>query len=70
MKYLITDIKFDCSLDDDDWTPKDQQETEESLPSSYIGTTWDASDDEDLLEELTCASGWCIKRLDYKYILS
>ena len=23
MKYLITDIKFDCSLDDDDWTPKD-----------------------------------------------
>ena len=70
MQYLITDIKFDCSLDDDDWTPKDQEETEESLPLSYIGSIWDASDGDDLLEELTCASGWCIKRLDYKYILS
>jgi hypothetical protein len=70
MRYLITDIAFDCSLDDDDWTLKDQQETEEFLPSSYIGSIWDASDGEDLLEELTTASGWCIKRLDYKHILS
>ena len=70
MKYHITDITFDCSLDDEDWTPKDQEETEEMLPRAYIGTIWDADDEEDLIEELSCASGWCIKSLDYNFILS
>jgi len=70
MKYHIIDIEFDCSLDDDDWTPKDQEETEEGLARAYIGTIWDADDREDLIEELSCASGWCIKSLDYNFILS
>tara|TARA_A100001201_G_scaffold126311_2_gene110798 strand:+ start:907 stop:1119 length:213 start_codon:yes stop_codon:yes gene_type:complete len=70
MQYMITDIKFDCSCDDDDWTPKDQQETEYILPAAYLGTIWDADDEEDLIEELTASSGWLIKSLDYKHILS
>jgi hypothetical protein len=70
MKYHIIDIEFDCSLDDEDWTLKDQQETEEMLPRAYIGTIWDADDREDLIEELSSASGWCIKSLDYNFILS
>mgnify|MGYP003345126139 FL=1 len=70
MRYLITDIAFDCSLEDDDWTPKDQQETEYILPAAYLGTIWDADDEEDLIEELTASSGWLIKSLDYKHILS
>ena len=70
MRYLITDIAFDCSLDDDDWTPKDQEETEYILPAAYLGTIWDADDEEDLIEELTASSGWLIKSLDYKHILS
>ena len=70
MQYMITDIKFDCSCDDDDWTPKDQQETEYILPAAYLGTIWDADDEEDLIEELTASSGWLIKSLEYKFILS
>ena len=70
MQYMITGIKFDCSCDDDDWTPKDQQETEYILPAAYLGTIWDADDEEDLIEELTASSGWLIKSLDYKHILS
>ena len=70
MQYMITGIKFDCSCDDDDWTPKDQEETEYILPAAYLGTIWDADDEEDLIEELTASSGWCIKSLEYKYILS
>ena len=70
MQYMITDIKFDCSCDDDDWTPKDQEETEYILPAAYLGTIWDADDEEDLIEELTASSGWLIKSLDYKHILS
>ena len=70
MQFLITDIKFDCWLDDDDWTEKDRLETEEMLPHSYIGSTWEADDEDDLIEELSCASGWLISELDYKIVLN
>jgi hypothetical protein len=68
MQFQITNISFDCSLDDD-WTSKDQLETEEMLPKSYIGTIWVADDEDDLIEEITCASGWRINFIDYRIIL-
>ena len=75
----ITDISFDCSLEDDDWTEKDQLETEENLPKAYIGQVYEleVSDDaddyevtEELLDEVSCASGWCINSIDFRYVLS
>ena len=69
MQFQITEIEFDCSLEDDDWTEKDQLETEEMLPQSYIGTIWDADNEEDLIEEISCASGWCIKSIDFRHVL-
>jgi hypothetical protein len=75
----ITDIEFDCSLEDDDWTEKDQLETEENLPKAYIGQVYelevdDDADDyevtEELLDEVSCASGWCINSIDFRYVLS
>ena len=74
----ITDISFDCSLEDDDWTEKDQLETEENLPKAYIGQVYelevdDDADDyevtEELLDEVSCASGWCINSIDFRYVL-
>ena len=74
----ITEISFDCSLEDSDWTEKDQLETEEMLPKSYIGSVWelevpdDANDyevTEELLDEVSCKSGWCINSIDFRYIL-
>ena len=70
MQFQVTSIQFDCFLDDEDWTEKDQLETEEMLPSRYIGSIWDADDEDDLIEEISCASGWCIKEIDYRHILS
>ena len=26
---------------------------------------WEADDEDDLIEEITAASGWCIKSIDY-----
>jgi len=69
MQFQITSIEFDCSLDDDDWTEKDQLENEEFLPTRYIGSIWEANNEEDLIEEISCASGWCIKSIDYRIIL-
>ena len=70
MQLQITDISFDCSLDDNDWTEKDRIETEESLPHSYIGSVWEVVDEDDLIEEISCASGWCINSIDYRHILN
>lgn len=74
----ITDISFDCSLDDWEWTEKDQLEEEEKLHQTYIGSVWelevddDADDDEiteELLDEVSSATGWCINSIDFRYIL-
>ena len=38
------------------------------MPDTY--SFWEADDEEDLVEEITCATGWCIKSIDYRHILS
>jgi len=72
MKYQITEIEFDCSLDssDDDWTLSDQLNTEDHLNAVYSGTTWDADDEDDLVEKISSKTGWCINFIDYKQIPS
>ena len=71
MKYQITSIQFDCSLDDEEgWDESDQIMTEERLSDVYTGQIWDADDEEDLIDEISTASGWCIKSIDYRHILS
>ena len=71
MKYQITDISFDCSLDEEYyWNESDKICTEEKLTEEYIGTFWDADDGDDLIDEISTASGWCIKSIDYRHILS
>jgi hypothetical protein len=68
MQFQITKIKFDCSLDDDNWTPKDKLETEEKLSYAYIGQIREADDEEDLIEEITCSTGWCVKFIGYRHV--
>ena len=34
-----------------------------------MSTTWEASDPDDLIEEITSATGWCINSIDYRHIL-
>ena len=74
----ITEISFDCTLDDWEWTEQDRLEEEEKLHKSYIGSVWelevpDDGDDKDvveeLLEEVSSATGWCINSIDFRYIL-
>ena len=46
--------------------PSMQQE----IIQSTIGSVWIADDEDDLIEEITCATGWCINSIDYEHILS
>jgi len=70
MQFRITDIQFDCSLDSDDGTRWNQRVLEEKLREDYVATVWEADDAEDLIEEITTASGWCINSIRYFHILA
>ena len=58
MPYRITDIEFDF---DDDIDEKEQDEIYEEV----CGTSWIVDDEEDLVDEITNATGWCIKSIEY-----
>ena len=66
MQFQITDIEFDTSDSVYESTVEDIQD----LYDDYIGTFWEAEDGDDLVEEITAASGYCIKSIDYRAILS
>ena len=68
MKYRITKIEFDFDsdiLDTEQMTDEDCQE----IIDETMSTTWEASDEDDLIEEITSATGWCINSIDYRHIL-
>ena len=63
MNFRIVEIDFDF---DDAMTNDDQQE----IVDEVMATTWSAVDGDDLVEEITSATGWCINSIDYCYVLS
>ena len=68
MQYRITKIEFDFDsdiLDTEQMTDEDCQE----IIDETMSTTWEASDEDDLIEEITCATGWCINSIDYCHVL-
>ena len=60
MKYLVNAIEFDFS---DSQGELDEWE-QDQIVKNNIGV-WEADDEEDLIEEVTTSSGWCIKNIDY-----
>ena len=62
MKYNVKEIFFD--VDDSNYEDITLEEYNEIVKNS-LGV-WEAEDEDDLIEEITCASGWCIKSIDYK----
>ena len=67
MLYQITEIEFDFTDDLDD--EQLDLETQDEIYDEVMGTIWEADDDEDLVEEITCTTGWCIKSIDYRHVL-
>ena len=61
MKYNVTEVEFDFSLD----YAKLTFDEEIAVRDLALGG-WEADDEDDLIEEVTTASGWCIKSIDYE----
>ena len=68
MQFQVTQIEFD--FDDDVSDDPLTDEYKQSLVDETTGGIWEADDEDDLIEEISCASGWCIKSIDYNHILS
>lgn len=69
MQFIITNIEFDCTLDDADWTQEDVNNKQKELQEEYIGEVWEVDDEEDLVDEISSASGWCISCIEYRHLL-
>jgi len=67
MKFLVKSCEFDLQ-DDYDLSKDDRLNLDElqiELEDQTVGV-WEADDEDDLIEEITTASGWCIKSIDYE----
>ena len=61
MQFLITHVDFDVDND---------EVTSEELALEYVGAIWEADDEDDLVDEITCAAEYCIKSIDYTHVLT
>ena len=64
MQFQITDIEFDF---DDSF---DVENYDQDVIDEVKATTWEVHDEEDLLDEISACTGWCIKSIDYRNILT
>ena len=64
MKYNVKEIEFDL----DDFYDREEYpisvDEEIALIDEALGV-WEADDEDDLIEEITAAAGYCIKSIDY-----
>ena len=65
MQFRVTEINIDFEDDNFELPPTEQQ----SIIDDVMSTTWEASDGDDLVEEITSAIGFCVNSIDYCYVL-
>ena len=64
MQFQVTKIEFDFA-GDNLFTENDRLD----LIDETIGHIWEVDDEDDLIDEITCATGWCINSIDYRHVL-
>ena len=72
MQFQVTQIEVDFTDDIGDGDTMDDFLTDEykqSIVDETIEGIWEADDEDDLIEEITSASGYCIKSIDYLHVL-
>ena len=65
MQFLVTDIEFDFDNDDADTVCNSELDVffiasnfdRKEITERHLGV-WEADNEEDLIEEITCSSGW------------
>ena len=65
MQFRVTEIDIDFEDDNFELSPTEQSE----IIDDVMSATWEASDPDDLVEEITSATGFCVNSIDYCYVL-
>ena len=65
MQFRVTEIDIDFEDDNFELSPTEQSE----IIDDVMSATWEASDGDDLVEEITSAIGFCINSINYCYVL-
>ena len=66
MKFNVPEVEFDFDdWYDRNWDSKLTFDEEIEIRDLTLGV-WEADDEDDLIEEITSTSGWCIKSIDYE----
>ena len=64
MKYNVTEVEFDFN---DSLSEEYQLTFDEEIAVRDLALgVWEADVEDDLIEEVTTAAGWCIKSIDYE----
>ena len=66
--YQVTEIEIDWQ---DDWDHVDpiSPRARAEITEEILGSFWEADDGDDLIEEVTSSTGWCILWIDYRTVL-
>ena len=72
MNFNVTNIVFDFDDDEANTVCNSDLETffiasesvRKEVVEDHLGV-WEADNEDDLIEEITAAAGWCIKSIDY-----
>ena len=65
MRFNVTKIEFDFSIDTYDFDYEVSPDEADIIEEDNLGI-WDACDEDDLIEQITEESGWCINSIDYQ----
>ena len=68
MKYKITQIEFDFD-DDYDEEGEISDELKEEIYDDGMFRIWEVEEEEELVDEITDYSGWCVKSIDYQEVI-
>ena len=60
MKFKVIDVEFDFT----DTQGELEEWEQDQIVKNNIGV-WEADDEDDLIQEITSSTGWCIKSIDY-----
>ena len=63
MQFQVTQIDFDFT------DSFEVENYDQDVIDEVLATTWEASDEDDLIEEITSTTGWCINSIDYCHVL-
>ena len=66
MLFQVTEIEFDFT-DSQGTISEDEQK---KIVDDHIGMIVEADDEDDMIEEITATTGWCINSLNYQHVLS